>query len=441
MGDFTAFIKGLENKKVLGINPPVFDFAFFDFWAKPLGLLYILEYLRRRGNTVNLIDCIYEGRDKPKSYGRYKPKRREIGKPLPYKAIPRRFYHFGMTKEELEERLSAIEPPDIILMTSGMTYWYLGVKWCIEIVKGIFPDVPLLLGGIYAQLCPDHAQGLGADGVQTTPLGVPFFRPALDLYDAPEYGITITSIGCPLNCKYCASKRLWPKYRKRNVDEVIDEISFQAGMRSVGDIAFYDDALLLDKERHFYPLCDELKKRHGHLRYHTPNGLHVREIDEACARYLYETGFKTIRLSLESTDPSIQKAGSDKVHDDQYIRAVGNLLKAGYTHEDIETYILVGLPGQKYEAVERAILFVKSLGATVKLAEYSPIPGTPMFDECAKIFPLLKEDPLYQNNTAYCGYMTPDITQINLQRLKNLAKIKIRDGVKASIRRDDPPLI
>ena len=127
----------------------------------------------------------------------------------------------------------------------------------------------------------------------------------------------------------------------------------------------------------------------------------MREIDEPCARYLYETGFKTIRLSLESTDPSVQKAGSDKVHDPQYIWAVENLLKAGYSHSDIETYILVGLPGQDYESVKKAIIFVKSLGATVKLAEYSPIPGTFMFEESAKGLPALKEEPLYHNNTVY----------------------------------------
>ncbi|HQC88349.1 MAG TPA: B12-binding domain-containing radical SAM protein [Acetomicrobium sp.] len=422
MGDFTAYLNDLRYKKILGINPPVFDFAFFDFWAKPLGLLYILEYLRHRGNSVDLIDCIYEGRDKPKTYGRYKTKRIEIEKPLPYKHIPRKFYHYGMTKESFEEKLSKTKTPDIILITSGMTYWYLGVKWCIDIVKKFFPKAPILLGGIYAQLCPGHAQKMGADGVQTMPLDISYFRPSLDLYKNPEYGITITSIGCPLNCRYCASKKLWPHYKKRPVAQVIDEISFQSGFATVKDIAFYDDALLIDKENHFYSLCEKLKENFGHLRYHTPNGLHVREIDETCARYLYETGFKTIRLSLEGTDPSVQKAGSDKVHDPQYIWAVENLLKAGYSHSNIETYILVGLPGQNYESVKKAIVFVKSLGATAKLAEYSPIPGTFMFEESAKALPALKEEPLYHNNTVYCGYLSPEITQKELQSLKDLAK-------------------
>ena len=422
MSDFASLFDKLNNKRVLGINPPVFDFAFFDFWAKPLGLLYILEHLRRCGNNINLIDCIYEGRDKPKTFSRYKIKKMEIEKPLPYKDIPRKFYHFGITKEAFEDKLSKAEPPDLILITSGMTYWYLGVKWCIDIAKKFFPKTPVLLGGIYAQLCPDHAETLGADGVQTKPLYVPCVCPALDLYENPEYSITITSMGCPLHCKYCASKILWPYHKKRSIDEVINEISFQASIPTVKDIAFYDDALLVDKEEHFYRLCKKLKENFSNIRYHTPNGLHVREIDETCARYLYRTGFKTIRLSLESTEPFIQKASSDKVHKHQYVKAVENLLEAGYLHKDIETYVLVGLPGQTYKSALEAITFVKSLGATVKLAEYSPIPNTPMFNECTKLLPILEEEPLYQNNTAYCGYMSPNITQTELQLLKDLAK-------------------
>ncbi|WP_303884076.1 radical SAM protein [Acetomicrobium mobile] len=371
---------------------------------------------------MTLLDCVYEGRSKSKGFGRYKTIRRQIDKPLVYKRIPRKFYHYGITKESFVDKLSRTERPDLILITSGMTYWYLGVKWCIDILRNLFSSTPpILLGGIYAQLCPDHAHTLGADGVQTVPLSIDYFYPALDLYEAPNYGITMTSIGCPLSCKYCASKKLWSTYKRRPLTDALEEIAFQENIPTVKDIAFYDDALLINKESHFYHLCLELQKKHPHLRYHTPNGLHVREIDETCARYLYETGFKTIRLSLEGNDPAIQKASSGKVHEIQYAKAVRNLLRAGYSLSDIETYILVGLPGQSCESVQKSIKFVKSSGATVKLAEYSPIPGTPMFEECAQRLPILKEEPLYHNNTAYCGYISQDITAEDLQSLKDLA--------------------
>ena len=66
----------------------------------------------------------------------------------------------------LTERLSAVEKPDVIGITSGMTYWYPGLFKVIELIKRSFKEVPILLGGIYATLCHDHALKFsGADFV------------------------------------------------------------------------------------------------------------------------------------------------------------------------------------------------------------------------------------------------------------------------------------
>ena len=49
-----------------------------------------------------------------------------------------------------------------------MTYWYTGVQETIREVRRMFPDVPVLLGGIYATLMPQHAvKYSGADVVIT----------------------------------------------------------------------------------------------------------------------------------------------------------------------------------------------------------------------------------------------------------------------------------
>jgi radical SAM superfamily enzyme YgiQ (UPF0313 family) len=66
----------------------------------------------------------------------------------------------------LTEKLSAMERPDVIGITSGMTYWYPGLFKTIQAVKSFFKGVPVILGGIYATLCHDHAiRFSGADFV------------------------------------------------------------------------------------------------------------------------------------------------------------------------------------------------------------------------------------------------------------------------------------
>ena len=52
----------------------------------------------------------------------------------------------------------------------------------------------------------------------------------------------------------------------------------------MSDVAFYDDALLVNAKSHIVPILRELRKRKPDLRFHTPNGLHARMIDDELAR-------------------------------------------------------------------------------------------------------------------------------------------------------------
>jgi hypothetical protein len=410
----------LKGKRILGVNPPVQDFAFFDLWAKPMGLLYLLGRLRDLGNIVSLIDCVHEAGGKQKPFGIRAPRRFEIPKPAPYAHIPRRYWHFGLGREELVSRLKEMPLPDLVLVTSSMTYWYPALFWTIAIIRATFPSVPVFLGGPYPVLCPDHARKSGADSLQTETMPLPAAIPAMDLYGRITYGITMTSTGCPGSCSYCASGLLWPHHSKRKFRDVFAEVSFQTGLGAT-DIAFYDDALLEGKGSHFIPLCASLKTMFPCLRFHTPNGLNVREIDVQCAKTMYRCGFSTIRLSLEGTDPLNISASRGKTTPEQYAGAVENLRSAGFTPGQIETYVLVGLPGQKFEEVAKTIEYVHSLGARAKIAQLSPIPGTDLFGEIEKRNPCVAEEPLLQNNSIFCQYISKTFSPEELQRIKDLA--------------------
>lgn len=428
----------IKDCRILGVNPPVTDFAWFDLWAKPLGLLNLLGFLRERGNTVQLVDCLHEARTRPLSHGRWKVRRKEMAKPEPLRGIPRRYYRFGLGPDELRERLSRLPRPDLILVTSIMTYWYPGVFECIGLLKEAFPGTPLALGGIYASLCPEHAAQSGADLVLT---GGPPRRPAaipLDLYEplngetssgeegevacggGASYAVLATSYGCPGHCHYCASTRLNPGFQPRALAEVMADADRQLASGLIRDLAFYDDALLLKRDL-FDPLCEHLRKYPG-LRLHSPNGLSVAALDERCCEVLFQSGFSTLRLSLEGIDPRTRGLSGDKAGPGDHQRAVANLLKAGFQPDQIETYLLLGLPGQKTGDVEAAIDYVKSVGSRPKLCEFSPIPGTPLFDLEAREQPLIAAEPLWHNNSVYTPYLSGRVSPEELQRLKNLSQ-------------------
>ena len=194
----------------------------------------------------------------------------------------------------------------------------------------------------------------------------------------------------------------------------------------MNDFAFYDDALLIDSSRHIVPILEKVRSKTVDVRFHTPNALHVKEITPSIARLLYTSGFKTIRLGLETSDMNMHKALDKKVSMGDFEIAVKNLIKAGYTKKDIGAYILIGLPEQSVESVFETVRFADKAGAMPYLAEYSPLPETPLWESsvsCSRYD--LESDPIFQNNCLLSCWNEEQIR--NIPDLKKLVK-EIRQG-------------
>jgi radical SAM superfamily enzyme YgiQ (UPF0313 family) len=441
------------KQSVLLVNPWIYDFAAFDLWAKPLGLLYIAALLRNRGHEIEYIDCLdihdpkmvgERGLPKRKQYHQGHFLKEEVDKPPALAPIPRKYRRYGITEEAFRERLESVGEPQVVLVTSLMTYWYPGPFHVIRLVKERYPNSSVVMGGIYATLCPDHAHKYsGADYVLpgnslarilsmveelmgVPPQGVPqnfnldgLDFPAFDLYPGLDYGCIITSQGCPYRCDYCASWKITRGFSQRDPQRVVDEIALWKDTFKVNDIAFYDDALLVNSEKHFIPMARELLRRGMRCRFHTPNGIHGRELSAEIASLMYEAGFKTIRLGLETSDATRQRRIGDKVTNREMERAITVLREAGFSGEEVGVYILAGLPGQRVSEVEESIRFIRAGGATPKLAEYSPIPQTPLWEAALRVSEFdLKEEPLFHNNSIlpcrWEGFTWEDLNELKL---------------------------
>lgn len=184
--------------------------------------------------------------------------------------------------------------------------------------------------------------------------------------------------------------------------KVVDEIEHLHRRRGVREFAFYDDALLLEKEEHLVPILEEVVERKLRIHFHTPNGIQPREVNELLARLMRKAGFKTIRLSYETSNRRRQELMGFKVKDDDLVNAVGCLSQAGFNRWEMGSYVLMGLPGQALEEVVESMIFVLRLGVKVSLASFSPIPGTQNWQEVVDrgILPV-NADPLLTNNSVF----------------------------------------
>ncbi len=417
---------------VLLVNPWIHDFAAYDFWAKPYGLLALAALLRAYGLTVSYIDCLdrFHPKASPASgatrHGRGPYRKQPIAHPPGIGAIERTYSRYGIDPQWFRQDLLSIRRPDLILVTSLMTYWYPGVVETIASIRAVFADVPIVLGGIYARLCPDHARlHSGADEVVTdggesifqtverytgirTGSGFDFADmdawpyPAFDLQQRISSIPLLTTRGCPYDCAYCACGYLESGMRRRSPSLVVEEIMFWHQKYGVLDFAFYDDALLLDAQNHALPILEGIVRRQLPVFFHTPNAVHIRAITAETAEMMHRAGFSTLRLGLETTAFDSRSSMDRKVTEAEFLRAVGHLKSAGFAAQQIGAYLLVGLPGQKVEAVEASIVVVKKAGITPVLAHFTPIPHTRLWPEAVAASRYdLEQDPIYSNNALF----------------------------------------
>lgn len=432
-----------DTSRVLLINPPVYDFAAYDFWAKPTGLLAMAAGLAQIGIEPALVDAMdphhpaLDGLKAParKEHGKGKFLAEEVPKPEPLADVPRKYKRHGLPRNRFAEAIKAAGEVRAVFVTCAMTYWYPGAFEAISLAGEIMPETPVILGGGYATLCNEHARGKsGADSVISGPAetseefkkltgieleGRTLFKPALELYPALDYAPLLTSRGCPFSCDYCASKMLFPGYEFREPDRILAEIETSM-KRGVRDFAFYDDALTLNPDKRLIPLLDEVIKTGWKLNFHTPNAIHAHTIDYELASLMKRAGFVTIRLGVETTS-SGEKRHDNKLDPSILPRVAKAFMDAGFRPGEVGAYILAGLPGQKPEDVEKDISTLWNMGIRPYIAEYSPIPGTALFPKAAECSRYdIEGEPLTQNNSILpCA--SNEFTIRDLQRLKEMS--------------------
>lgn len=427
--------------KLVLINPWVYDFSALNLWSKPLGLFKVAEYLSQFDTGLRLIDCTGEIRVKRK-YGTGKYSRKTVKKPDSLKSVPRNFARYGISIENFTEKLRNSIPCDAFLVTSIMAYWYPGVQRVIEIVKSMAPETPVILGGIYPSLYYQHAAAnSGADyifkgridsdaysltsggnhfrcqelrdvlatlGIQLTRKHSPQSYYKLGLYDSCSFAPLLTSTGCPYRCSYCASSLLSDSFMQRDPLDIINEVRELHAM-GVRDYAFYDDALLVNADENLKIVLKEIIRADMRIRFHCPNGIHARYIDEELAMLMMQSGFTTLRLSLETVNSERQKKTGGKITSDVFRASVNHLKKVGFSKKQLGVYLMYGLPGQELKEVLDGIHFLKTMNVRINLTEFSPIPGTSCWEELKRAGVITDHiDPLLTNNSAfsllYSGY-------------------------------------
>jgi len=331
--------------------------------------------------------------------------------------------------------------PDLVFITSGMTYWYKGVIEAVNISKSIFPDIPVVTGGIYANLMHDHCKDATGSDFVISGNTEESIKSILKEYSLPlpggkippdplmleevwkDAGVVRLNEGCPFHCDYCASDILCKTFISGNVENTFESLLEMYERFGTCNFAFYDDALLVNRNYSIKPFLELVLKKELPVKFYLPNAVHLQFLDKETAVLMKKSGFQEIRLGYESSSSDFHAEHDDKFSKDDIYRVVEILREAGFSKNNITAYVLGGLPEQYWQNVERSIKTVSDTGIRVSLAEYSPVPGTVLWEKSTELCPFpLEKEPLFHNNSFFPmkweGY-----TVENMKYLKSLIRM------------------
>lgn len=388
--------------KILFINPPYTNFEGLKESGGhmlPLCFGYLASYAREKipGLEFEILDCEAEGLD--------------------YRQIKERV------------RVARPDAAGITTPTPPMEHVYK----ISEIMKEIYPDVPIVAGGIHSTALPRRTMEegkkidfivMGEGEITFTELlltlkngqkdfsdiaglcwrreneiiinkgrelmenldALPF--PARDIfnlklyYSAPTKRVSeesatpmVTSRGCPFNCAHCPSKIVWRGYiRYRSANNVVAEIEECINKYNLREFNFYDDTFTINKGRAM-EICGKIIQKN--LRIYWICFARAGTIDDELIKIMKKAGCQKVSFGLESGNQNILDLMGKKATVEKGRKSVEIARRQGLK---VHASFMLGNPGETEETIKETINFAKSLGldnATFFIT--CPFPGTALY--------------------------------------------------------------
>lgn len=380
--------------KVLLINPPYFNskYKFIGLVAPPLGIAYMAAVLEQNDIAVEIIDAAaleMNWETLEAEIRRISPQLVAVTaltptidkalqtaelakKTCPQATVVMGGYHPTFNYQEMLEK----DYVDIVIMGEG-EYTLLELVQTLE-EGGDLKNVK----GIAYQDVVTPPRPLIADLDE-----LPF--PARHLLPMDHYKILnmklhtatlISGRGCPMQCSFCASAALHGnKLRMRSAQNVVDEMEHLIKDHDAGMIAFMDDTFTLKPSR-VAEICDEIIKRD--LDTYWGCTARVDTLSDELLQKLSDSGCITLFLGVESAD----QQQLDRVNKQITIDKIRQAFKLS-RENDIRTIasVVLGMPGDTKESIERTIKFVRELNPSYALFSLAtPYPGTRFYQEAVQ---------------------------------------------------------
>ncbi|MBI4283306.1 MAG: radical SAM protein [Chloroflexi bacterium] len=400
-------------KRVLLIAPPFYRLMGSHYNGLHLGIGYIAAVLKQNGYEVKLYNADYL------NTSQYADQRQLFNNFSTYKATLTDLTH--PIWQEIGAKIASFAP-DLIGITMK-TANYAAARNIASIAKSMDSNIKTVVGGTHPTLDPagtlaveyfDYVvRGEGEftllelvggqkekqiKGLSFKRKGSPVHNedrpfiqdldslpfPARDLFlngtEGIEFGSIITGRGCPFQCAYCASPRLWHRLtRYRSVANVLAELEELKTKYNSSLIHFADDTFTLDKKR-TKEICQQIIDRRLGIEWVCDT--RVDRLDEELVVLMKQAGCIRIKIGVESGSDRILNEMHKGITTQMVRHAVRLIKKHGVP---ITAYFMVGFPNETNEDLRQTIDFAKELNIDYySLSVIAPYYGTEVWSEMEK---------------------------------------------------------
>lgn len=404
--------------KILLIYPPWYRFFKGELNAYPIGLCYIAGVLEKHGfDKVRVYNADYQDGNRfisqtemSKLYDEYLNILKNINHPI---------------WKEIGKKIST-QKPDIVGI-SVMTGKLGSALNVARIIKDFDKDIPVVFGGPHPTILPEETlknevvdivvrgegeytfleivKNIESDELRKV-LGITYKddnnkiihnpdRPLiqnldelpfparhllldLDKYRPIAFGSLFATRGCPYNCIFCASYKIWTKkVRYRSPENVIDEIMYVQKEFKVKNIYFEDDSFTLNS-KWTNKLCDLMINEQLNINW----GCETRadHVTEDLIGKMKNAGCRYINIGFESGDEETLKKIKKGITIEQIKTATDIILR---NNMNLNAFFIIGFPWETKKEIGKTIALLKELNIDSPIYSIAtPYPGTELYEIC-----------------------------------------------------------
>jgi anaerobic magnesium-protoporphyrin IX monomethyl ester cyclase len=195
-------------------------------------------------------------------------------------------------------------------------------------------------------------------------------------YPVSAYRNIFTIRGCPFDCAFCGSRRIWSRrVRYRSPASVVKEV--QALQRlGVQGVRFDDDTFGVSRP-HLKGLCEALATHCPGAQFECemPVGL----ISPDSIALLKSAGCKEIHVGIESGSNEILKAMRKGITIEEALAACREIRRQGI---NLQAFFIAGFPPETEQTLAETAQAMLQVDGRIVFSIFTPYPGTDLFEYC-----------------------------------------------------------